>query len=285
LIDALTDHHLWSERYDRKLVELFDLQDEITKSIVTSLQVKLTHGEAARWAERSTENFEAWSFFVRGRELYMKFGREDNAKARELLVEATKLDPEYAYAWGVLGGTHLMDAWNGWSGSSPNSMKLGRDYVQKSLELDEKSPVGRGLLGHLYLMQGQHDKAMTEHERNVSFHPNHDMVHFDLGATLCFSGRFKESIEQIEKAMRLSPYYPGLYLYVLGRNYIFLKRFEEATVIFAKLTEHCQKGDYPIWYAYRGMAELYWELGREQEAQEYLKTWSRWSMPTRGPLK
>jgi adenylate cyclase len=282
LIDALSGHHLWSDRYDRKLIELFDLQDEITKKIVTSLQVKLTHGEAARWAERTTENFEAWSYFVKGRELYMKFGKEDNAKARELLEAATELDPDYAYAWGVLGGTHLMDAWSGWSESPINSMKLGRDYVQKSLELDGKSPVGHGLLGHLYLMKGEHEKAMAEHKKTLSFHPNHDMGHFDLGATMCFSGRFEESIELIEKAMRLSPYYPAIYLYCLGINYVSLKRFEEAIETFTQLDERCQKGDLPTWYAYRGLAECYWELGRKEEAREYLakllKANPKWSL-------
>jgi TolB-like protein/Tfp pilus assembly protein PilF len=282
LIDALTGHHLWSDKYDRKLIELFDLQDEITKKIVTSLQVKLTHGEAARWAERSTENFEAWSYFVRGRELYMKFGKEDNAKARELLEAATELDPDYAYAWGVLGGTHLMDAWRGWSESPSNSMKLGRDYVKKSLELDERSPVGHGLLGHLYLMQGEHEKALAEHKKTLSFHPNHDMAHFDLGATMCFSGRFEESIELIEKAMRLSPYYPAIYLYFLGINYVSLKRFEEAIEIFSQLNERCQKRDLPTWYAYRGLAECYWVLGRKKEAREYLakllKANPKWSL-------
>ena len=282
LIDALSGHHLWSDKYDRKLIELFDLQDEITKKIVTSLQVKLTHGEAARWAERTTENFEAWSYFVRGRELYMKFGKEDNAKARELLEAATELDPDYAYAWGVLGGTHLMDAWRGWSESPSNSMKLGRDYVQKSLELDGKSPVGHGLLGHLYLMQGEHEKALAEHKKTLSFHPNHDMAHFDLGATMCFSGRFEESIELIEKAMRLSPYYPAIYLYSLGINYVSLKRFEEAIEIFTQLNERCQKGDLPTWYAYRGLAECYWELGRKEEARGYLakllKANPKWSL-------
>jgi adenylate cyclase len=282
LIDALSGHHLWSDKYDRKMIELFDLQDEITKKIVTSLQVKLTHGEAARWAERTTESFEAWSYFVRGRELYMKFGKEHNAKARELLEEATRLDPEYAYAWGVLGGTHLMDAWRGWSESPSNSMKLGRDYVQKSLELDERSPVGHGLLGHLYLMQGEHDKAMAEHKKTLSFHPNHDMAHFDLGASMCFSGRFEESIELIEKAMRLSPYYPAIYLYFLGINYISLKRLEEAIEIFTQLNERCERGDFPAWNAYRGLAECYWELGRKEEAREYLakllKANPRWSL-------
>ncbi len=282
LIDALTGHHLWSDKYDRKLIELFDLQDEITKKIVASLQVKLTHGEAARWAERSTENFEAWSYFVRGRELYMKFGKEDNAKARELLEGAINLDPEYAYAWGVLGGTHFMDAVRGWSESPFNSMKLAREYVQKSLELDEKSPVGHGLLGHIYVMQGQHDKAIAEHKKFLSLHPNHDMAHFDLALTMLYSGRFEESIELLEKAMRLSPFYPAVNLYYLGRNYVFLGRHEEATVIFTQLNERCQKGECPTWHAYEGLAECYWELGREEEAREYLarllKANPRWSL-------
>jgi len=282
LIDALTGYHLWSDKYDRKLLELFDLQDEITRKIVTSLQVKLTHGEAARWAEKSTENFEAWSYFIRGRELYFKFKKEDNAKARELFEAAIKLDPEFAYAWGVLGGTHFLDAMRGWSESPFNSMKHARECVQKSLELDEKNPAGHGLLGHFYLMQRQHDKALSEHKKNLSLHPNHAMAHFDLGVTMLYLGRFEESIELIEKAIRLSPYYPAAYLYLLGRNYVFLERFEEAIVIFTQLYERCQKGECPTWDAYHGLAECYWELGREEEAREYLakllKANPRWSL-------
>jgi len=282
LVDALSGHHLWSDKYDGRLIDLFDFQDKIAKKIVTSLQVKLTHGEAARWAERSTENFEAWSYFVRGRELYMRFGKEDNAKARDLLETAIALDPGYGYAWGVLGGTHFMDAVRGWSESPVNSMKLAREYIQKSLELDEKSPVGHGLLGHLYSIQGEHDKAIAEHKKNLFLHPNHDMAHSDLALTMLWSGSFEESIDLLEKAMRLSPDFPAINLYYLGTNYLFMNRLEEATLTFTQLEERCQKGECPVWHAYEGLAQCYWELGREEEAREYLakllKANPRWSL-------
>jgi TolB-like protein len=115
LIDALTGHHLWSEKYDRKMGELFDIQDEITQKIVVSLQVELTSGEQARVFAKSTDNLDAWCYGVKGNYLLDKFNREDNLKARELLEAAIKLDPGHASAIVWLGATHTVDAAYGWS--------------------------------------------------------------------------------------------------------------------------------------------------------------------------
>jgi adenylate cyclase len=117
LIDALNGYHLWSEKYDRKIVELFELQDEITQKIVVSLQVELTHGEQARAYAKTTENLEAWSYGVRGNDLLDKFNKEDNIRARELLETAIRLDPGYVLAYVWLGATHTSAAAYGWSDS------------------------------------------------------------------------------------------------------------------------------------------------------------------------
>jgi adenylate cyclase len=139
LIDALMGHHLWSEKYDRKMGDLFDLQDDITKKIVVSLQVELTSGEQARVFAKYTDNLDAWSYGVKGNYLLDKFNKEDNIKARELLEAAIKLDPEYVSAIVWLGATHTVDGGYGWSESPVDSFKRAHELAQMALALDDKS--------------------------------------------------------------------------------------------------------------------------------------------------
>ena len=121
LIDSTTGHHLWAERYDRSMEDFFNLQDEITQEIVIALQVELTEGERAR-AYQTTRNLEAWAYLVQGIGCFRRFTREDNAKARKLAIRATKLDPEDVLAWTLLGWTHVMDSFYGWSRSPQESI-------------------------------------------------------------------------------------------------------------------------------------------------------------------
>ncbi|NIN01159.1 MAG: adenylate/guanylate cyclase domain-containing protein, partial [candidate division Zixibacteria bacterium] len=201
LIDALTGHHLWSEKYDRKMGELFDLQDEITKKIVVSLQVELTHGEQARVYAKSTNNLEAWSYGVKGNYLLDRVNREDNVKARELLEAAIKLDPGYVLAYVWLGATHTADGAYGWSESPVDSLKRAHELAQKALALDEKSASVHALLTLIYLFQRKHDKAITEGKLAISLDPNFSIGHAHLAGTMFFSGRFEEAITLMKKAM------------------------------------------------------------------------------------
>ncbi len=267
LIDALTGHHLWSEKYDRKMGELFDLQDEITKKIVVSLQVELTHGEQARAYAKSTDNLEAWSYGVKGNYLLDRFNKEDNVKARELLEAAIKLDPGYVLAYVWLGATHTLAANYGWSESPVDSFKRAHELAQKALTLDDKSASVHALLGLIYLFQRQHDKAITEGKLAISLDPNFSIGHAHLAGTMFFSGRFEEAIALMKKAMRLSPYYPAFYLNYLGRSYAFMGRYEEATATFKQLYDRGRRGEYPAEWGLIYLARVYVELGREDEAR------------------
>lgn len=139
LIDALTGHHLWSEKYDRKMGELFDLQDEVTKKIVVSLQVELTSGEQARVFAKSTDNLDAWCYGVKGNYLLDKFNKPDNIRARELFEAAIELDPRYVSAIVWLGATYTVDAAYGWSESLVDSFRRAHELARKALKLDDKS--------------------------------------------------------------------------------------------------------------------------------------------------
>jgi adenylate cyclase len=267
LIDALTGHHLWSDRYDRKMGELFDVEDEITKKIVVTLQVELTHGEQARVYAKSTENLEAWSCGVKGNNFLDKFNKEDNLKARELFEAAIKIDTGYVLAYVWLGATHTLDAAYGWSGSPVDSFKRAHELAQKALILDDKSASVHALLGLTYLFQRQHDKAITEGKLAISLEPNFSIGHAHLAGTMFFSGRFEEAIGLMEKAMRLSPYYPAFYLNYLSRSYAFMGRFEEAMATCNQLYDRSRKGEYPAEWGLIYLAKVYIELGRKDEAR------------------
>jgi adenylate cyclase len=270
LIDALNGHHLWSERYDRKIGDLFDLQDEITKKIVVSLQVELTSGEQARVFAKSTDNLDAWCYGVKGNYLLDKFNKEDNIKARELLEAAIKLDPGHLLAYVWLGATHTVAAAYGWSESPVDSFKRAHELAQKALTLDDKSAAVHILLGTIYLAQRDHDKAITEGNRSISLAPNLSIAHAHLAATMFFSGRFEEAIALTEKAMRLSPYYPAFYLSPLARSYAFLGRYEEAIATSKQLYDRSRRGDYPEEWALIHLAGLYVAFGRQDEARHLM---------------
>jgi adenylate cyclase len=267
LIDALNGYHLWSDKYDRKMVELFELQDEITKKIVVSLQVELTHGEQARAYAKTTDNLEAWSYGVRGNYLLDKFNKEDNVKARELLETAIELDPGYVLAYVWLGATHTAAAAYGWSASPADSFKRAHELALKALALDDKSASVHVMLGLNYLFQREHDKAIAEGKRAISLDPNFSIGHAHLAQIMFFAGRFDKAMGLTEKAMRLSPYYPAFYLSPLARSYAFRGRYEEAIAASNQLYDRSRRGEYPEDWALIHLAGIYGASGREDEAR------------------
>lgn len=267
LIDALTGHHLWSEKYDRKMGELFDLQDELTKKIVVALQVELTDGEQASIIARSTDNLEAWSYVVRGYNLAMKLNAKDNAKSRELFNAAIKLDPKCVYALDGLAFTHNADIFFGWSDSPVDSMTQTYDAVQKALALDDNDAQAHGCMGTIYLFMGEHEMAMTEGKKAISLDPNSYVGYAGLAITEYYSGHFQEAVDLMKKAMRISPYYPAWFLQYLGFIYTEMGRYDEAIATFNHLGERCKNGEGSLWWAPASLAYVYMKLGREKEAR------------------
>ena len=165
LIDALTGHHLWAERYDRDLKDIFALQDEITMKIITALQVKLTAGEMAHLMAKGTKNIDAYIKFLQG--INLMTTKEGNAQARKILEEAITLDPEYSRLYTALAFTHLNDVWYSTTGSSEESLARAFELAQKAISLDDSNAAAYGALGWIYGMKRQYDRAVTECERGV----------------------------------------------------------------------------------------------------------------------
>jgi adenylate cyclase len=263
LVDGLTGLHIWAERYDRKISDIFALQDDITNQVVTALEVKLTEGEAARVSRRQTENTEAYELFRRGLEHQRRATKTDNDQARRLFEKAVAVDPSFADAWCFLGYTHQEDWYFGWSENATQSLEQATTLAQKAIALDDSSPCPYMLLETIHLWRRDYEKAIAYGEKAVALEPNHADATLQLARTLTYAGRPEETIELTKKAMRLSPYYPDWYLGVLGTAYRLAGNYDEAIAAYDKRRERNPHSTMP----YLGLALVYSEVGRDEEAR------------------
>jgi len=263
LIDAITGHHLWAERYERELKDIFALQDEITMKIITALQVKLTEAEQARLLAKGTDNLEAYLKLLQGREHVYRCNKENNALARDMFQEAIALDPVYPKPYAFLGTTHLMDIWLGSSKSPRQSLAKAIELAQKAIALDDSYATAHGLLGNLYIMTRQYDKGIAECERGVALDPNSASALGWLGQNLYWADKPEEAISVLEKAIRLNPIPPSWYLYNLAMAYRDKGRYEEAISACKKVLHREPKNVITLLV----LAATYSLSGREEEAR------------------
>jgi adenylate cyclase len=228
LIDALKGQYLWTERYDRHLNDIFAVQDEITKNIITAMQVKLTEGELARVAAKGTNNLDIYLKCLQANESINRVNMESVALGKQLAEEVVALEPKYAWGYYTLGKAHLVEVWVGVSKSPIQSITRAMELFQKALALDETCAEAHGRIGFLYSMIGKHDKGVAEAEQAVLLNPNSALAHLMLGKTLIFAGRWEESIPEYKQALRLNPIPPNIYYYSLGLSYCYTGQYDEA---------------------------------------------------------
>ena len=262
LVDATTEGHLWAERYDRDLKDIFALQDEVTQKIVAALAVKLTEDEKKRLVHKYTDNMEAYDFYLQGVEYKNRYTKEANVQARQMFERAIDLDPEFAAAYGWLGFTHFHDWTFGWS-KDPQSLERALELAHRTLDLDDSLPLGHHLLGKVYSWKKQHEKAIAELKKAIAFSPN-DADHLvGLGYILNFAGRPEDAIGLVKKAMRLNPMYPAYYLWELGHAYFLTGRYEEAIEALKRLLD--RNSDFMPAHVF--LAASYSEIGKEEEGR------------------
>jgi adenylate cyclase len=263
LIDALNGHHLWAKQYNRNLSDIFAVQDEITKNIITAMQVKLTAGEDVKAAARGTHNLEAYLKGSQANELICHINPESNALAKPLAEEAIALDPKYAWAYYILGRTYTADVWLGTTKSPKQSLAKAVELFQKAITLDGTLAEAYSSLGFLYSMTRQYDKGIAIAEKAVALNPNSATAHFFLGKTLFFAGRSQESIPEYKKAIRLNPIPASAYPWSLGLSYAYTGQYEEA-ISWCKKAVRQEPNDL---LAHIMMTVVYSLSGREAEAR------------------
>jgi adenylate cyclase len=227
LIDAISGNHLWAERYDRDLNDIFAVQDELTKKIITAMQVELTTGEQARVDSKGTDNLLAYLKFLQAREAVNKLNIEANAVGRQLAQEAIELDRQYAMPYRILAATYRMDVLLGTSKSPKESMGKCIELLKKAIELDDTYAEAYGALGFTLSLIGQHENAVANAEKAVELDPNSANSYAMLGHTLRFADRPKEAIQAYSKAIRLNPIPPTFYQFGLGISYSLDGQYEK----------------------------------------------------------
>ncbi len=262
LVDAQTGHHLWAERYDRELKNIFALQDEITFNVIAALQVKLTEGEQARITAWGTDNFEAYAKFLKGIEYARRFNKEGNLLARKMAEEVIALDPGYPQGYGLLGRTHMMDVWFGLTKSPRKSLAEAVRLFQKVIAMHPSAAGTRGLLGIVYTTMRQHEKGIAELEKAIALNPNVADNHAWFGFVLHLNGRHKEALVEIKKAIRLNPFPPNIYFLYLGHAYMYEGMYDESIAAYEKAL----RVEPNNLFTHLRLAAAYSLLGREEEA-------------------
>ena len=239
LIDAISGYHMWSKRYDRKLENIFELQDEIMRDILIEMQVQLSEGVQIRvWHKKLHDekiNIAAYEKQMQSRWHFFRMDPEGFAMSRQLAEEAIEIDPNFYAPYVMVAFTHLTDIRWGRSKSPRESIALAEKYAQKALQLNDSAPITHITLGQIHLYKRQYEKAVAKGKKALSLDPNGAETHFHLGYFLHMGGKFEEAIPLYEKAIRLNPYPPSFYYQRLGAAYGNVGRYNEAI-------ELCRKG-------------------------------------------
>jgi len=263
LVDATTGKHLWAEKYDRALKDIFAVQDEIMMKVIAALQVKLTEGEQALIVAGGTDNFEAYAKFLLGVEYAKRMNKEGTLLARKIAEEAIALDPNYPRGYRLLATTHFIDVQLGISASPGQSLAKAAELYQKVITLDPSDAVAHAFLGYVYTLMRQYEKGITEVEKAVALNPNAADAQCFFGYISHFNGRHREAIEAIKKAIRLNPFPPNWYFWFLGYAYCNAGMYEEAIAELKKALRMTPDNQ----FAHTRLAATYSLLGREEEAR------------------
>ena len=236
LIDAETDRHIWAERYDRQLEDIFAIQDEMTGAIVATLPGRVEAARHDRVKHKRTDNMMAYECVLAAKVLHHRSTQVDNAEAQRLLDRALALDPNYAHAhaWKacVLGQTWVYN----WCADRDATFRQVAAELEVTLALDDNDSDVHRILAALNLNRADHDKAAYHQERALALNPNYDLVVVQQGELLTWLGRPEEGIDWIKKAMRLNPYHPERFWGHLGRACYCAEKYGEAAEAFSRIT-------------------------------------------------
>jgi len=226
LIDAETESVLWSDRFDAAIEDLFDLQDEISSAVASRLAIQIDMAER-RQESQYLRDMRAYGLVLRGQHLLLRYTREANAHGRRLFDQAIEIAPEYGRAYSSLSRTHNLDWRYSWSTSPEKSLDAAVDLARRAVQLDRLDARGFAELGFANLYKKLHDESLAEYARAMALNPNDADIIAEYADALVYAGQPTKSIELLEQAMRLNPYYPDWYLWYLADAYITMRRHSD----------------------------------------------------------
>jgi TolB-like protein len=228
LIDASTGGHVWAERYDRELTDLFELQDEIAKAVTVALQVNLTEGDTARIAAEGTRNLRAWEAFLQGHASQQRFTKLDNFQARRHFEQALLHDPTYGQALAELAKTHWLDVRFRYTSDPSESLQLAKTTIRRAEDLIGETGAVLFVKGHIALIERRHNESLEFHRRAAQLAPSDAYCAAALGMTQVYVGDFQGALASLKSSLRLSPYGINWVTYYLAFAHLWLGDFDQA---------------------------------------------------------
>ncbi len=263
LVEATTGTHLWAERYDRDLEDIFAVQDEISNTISSTLADRV-EGDRLRLIKSKDEtSLAAYDFILRGRELAWKYARDDSAKAREMLTKATELSPDNAQAWAWLAQCLAWDYEGWWVDDPEQSLELALEYATKAVHMNATVGQAQASLAYTYLFKRQHDRAIHHFQRALALVPGDASIISAYGMCLVLAGNADAGLEEIARSERLNPIDAGLSEWIVfprGMALYTLRRYEDAVAAFRELPHLIVEG-------YGWLAACYAQLGEKETAR------------------
>jgi TolB-like protein len=262
LVDATTGGHVWADRFDRDLEDIFAVQDDVTKNIVRQLEVQLTAAERKGLGHRSARvDVEAYDLMMRARANHFKFTPAAASEARSLLGRALELDPSFAAPYAMLAMVHAAEHINGWV-STDGHVAIGMQYARRALELDAEEVQTHQALAILSLWQKDFELAATSAEKAIALGPSYSGAFNVHGQVLDFTGHHAAAIASFEKALRLDPA-NDLNIHLIGRAQFGDGRHEEAVTSFERRLARSPRSDMSRAY----LASIHGAAGRTNEAR------------------
>ncbi|HXV80793.1 MAG TPA: adenylate/guanylate cyclase domain-containing protein [Candidatus Binatia bacterium] len=261
LVDANTGQHMWAERYERNLKDVFVVQDEIVRSIVGALAVRVRDVERNRAMRKDTDSLEAYDYVLRGREYLSRITRSTNLEARTMFQKAIEADQRYAAAYVGLGWTYRRAVGHGWTEFVDEALERAQDLAQEALRLED-SAAAHGLLASVYLMREQYELAGHAAERAIELNPSDSDSLSRLASVLLYTGRTDEAVRAYETALRFDPSSDADILFTLGLAYYLQSRYEQAIRILEQ--GRAKNPNHPFIHA--ALAGAYAKVERSREA-------------------
>jgi adenylate cyclase len=263
LIDGRTGYHLWADKYDRDLREVFALQDGVTQKIIAALSVKLRLNEKQRLSRSPQAHPEAYDMLLRGLEQYRQFTRESIDESRRYFKRAIALDPTFARAHAGLALSYSQAAQLGLSDDPKASMRQALEIAQHALQLDDTVREVYFVLANAYRANKRHSEALAASRHAIALDPNYADGYAQLAANLNYAGSPRDGLAAIKKAMKLNPRHPYFYVLILGQSFYLLGQYEKAVKQF----ERVKKSNPHFTQVHKMLAATYVALGRTDDAE------------------
>ena len=263
LIEAATQHVLWSERLKGDLGDIFSFQEDVTDVVSARLAIQITEAERRRLARLNPPDIRAYGLILRGQDLYKHFRREANAHARRLFEQATAIDPGFSRSYAAMSRTFNLDWRYAWSEGSEAALDKAVDLAKAAIECDGGDARGYAELGFARLYKKQHEESLSAYERAYQLNPNDADLLAEMGDSLVYSGNAKRAVNLLERAIRLNPYHPDWYLWYLGDAFFHMAEYEKTIDVLKRMRNQDE--------AHRLLASSYALIGEIEQARMHGK--------------